>query len=137
MAFHSKHDRALRKFVPSLARLSYNPCEMRDRALPRGRTHCGTGAGALTLVEPLPPEAVARRPGFTRAERPRPQSPPADRWAAVQDHALAPSVSAGTASPTRNTFGPTDQHLAALVGGTAARLFHAAFLGEEIPSDRL
>ena len=45
-------------------------------------------------------------PGFTRAKRPQPQSPPADRWAAVQDHALAPSVSAGTVSPTRNSIEP-------------------------------
>src|SRR6516165_3192473 len=65
----------------------------------------GTDAGALTLVKPLPAKAVARRPRFTRAKRPRPQSPP-DRWAAVQDHALAPSGSAGTASPTRNSIEP-------------------------------
>jgi len=33
----------------------------------------GTDAGALTLVKPLPAKAVARRPRFTRAKRPRPQ----------------------------------------------------------------
>jgi tetratricopeptide (TPR) repeat protein len=62
--------------------------EMGDPAPPRRRTHGGAGAGALALVKPLPPKAVAGRPGFTRAKRPRLQSPPADRWAAIQDHAL-------------------------------------------------
>ena len=61
---------------------------MGDPAPPRRRTHGGAGAGALALVKPLPPKAVAGRPGFTRAKRPRLQSPPADRWAAIQDHAL-------------------------------------------------
>jgi hypothetical protein len=37
---------------------------------PRRRTHGGTDAGALALVKPLPPQAVAERPGFTRATRP-------------------------------------------------------------------
>jgi hypothetical protein len=32
---------------------------MRDPAPPRRRTHGGTGAGALALVKPLPPKAVA------------------------------------------------------------------------------
>jgi len=64
--------------------------EMGDPAPPHRRTHGGTGAGVLALVKPLLPKAVAGRPGFTRAKRPRLRSPPADRWAAVQEHALAP-----------------------------------------------
>jgi hypothetical protein len=44
--------------------------EMGDPAPPRRRRHGGAGAGALGLVKPLPPEAVAGRPGFTRATRP-------------------------------------------------------------------
>src|SRR6516162_487146 len=75
--------------------------EMGDPAPPRRRTHGGASAEALALVKPLPPKAVAGRPGFTRAKRPRLQSPPADRWAAIQDHALAPSLSLGATSPTR------------------------------------
>ena len=59
--------------------------EMGDPAPPHRRTHGGTGAGVLALVKPLPPKAVAGRPGFTRAKRPRLGSPPADRWAAVQE----------------------------------------------------
>src|SRR6516225_6027550 len=75
--------------------------EMGDPSPPRRRTHGGASAEALALVKPLPPKAVAGRPGFTRAKRPRLQSPPADRWAAIQDHALAPSLSLGATSPTR------------------------------------
>jgi hypothetical protein len=44
--------------------------EMGDPAPPHRRTHGGTGAGVLALVKPLPPKAVAGRPGFTRAKRP-------------------------------------------------------------------
>src|SRR5215469_8114590 len=80
--------------------------EMGDPAPPRRRTHGGAGAGALALVKPLPPKAVGGRPGFTRARRPRLQSPPADRWAAIQDHALAPSLSPGATSPIRNSKEP-------------------------------
>ena len=58
--------------------------EMGDPAPPHRRTHGGTGAGALALVKPLPPKAVAGRPGFTRVKRPRLRSPPAERWAAGQ-----------------------------------------------------
>jgi hypothetical protein len=79
---------------------------MGDPAPPRRRTHGGAGAGALALVKPLPPEAVAGRPGFTRAKRPRLQSPPADRWAAIQDHAIAPRLSPGATSPIRNSKEP-------------------------------
>jgi len=80
--------------------------EMGDPAPSCRRTHGGAGAGALALVKPLPPKAVAGRPDFTRAKRPRLQSPPADRWAAVQDHALAPSLSPAATSPIRNSKGP-------------------------------
>jgi hypothetical protein len=79
---------------------------MGDPAPPRRRTHGGAGAGALALVKPLPPKAVAGRPGFTRAKRPRLQSPPATRWAAIRDHALAPSLSPGATSPIRNSKEP-------------------------------
>jgi hypothetical protein len=51
---------------------------MDDPAPPHRRTHGGTEAGVLALVKPLPPKAVAGRPGFTRAKRPRLRSPPAD-----------------------------------------------------------
>jgi len=51
--------------------------EMGDPAPPRRRTHGGAGAGALGFIKPLPPKAVAERPGFTRAKRPRLLSPPA------------------------------------------------------------
>src|SRR5215471_15341432 len=68
---------------------------MGDPAPLRRRTHGGAGARALALVKPLPPKAVAGRPGFTRAKRPWLQSPPADRWAAIQDLALARSLLPG------------------------------------------
>jgi hypothetical protein len=80
--------------------------EVGDPALPHRRTHGGAGAGVLALVKPLPPKAVAGRPGFTRAKRPRLRSPPADRWAAVQDHALAPSLLRRATSPIRNSIEP-------------------------------
>ena len=80
--------------------------EMGDPTPPHRRTHGGTGAGVLALVKPLPPKAVAGRPGFTRAKRPRLRSPPADRWAAVQDHALAPSLLPRATSPIRNSIEP-------------------------------
>src|SRR6516165_1514586 len=80
--------------------------EMGDPAPLRRRTHGGAGAGALALVKPSPPKAVAGRPGFTRAKRPRLQSPPADRWAAIQDLALAPSLLPGATSPIRNSKEP-------------------------------
>jgi len=79
---------------------------MGDPAPLRRRTHGGAGAGALALVKPSPPKAVAGRPGFTRAKRPRLQSPPADRWAAIQDLALAPSLLPGATSPIRNSKEP-------------------------------
>src|ERR1700756_3356657 len=79
---------------------------MGDPAPPHRRTHGGTGAGVRALVKPLPPKAVAGRPGFTRAKRPRLRSPPADRWAAVQDHALAPSLLPPATSPIRNSIEP-------------------------------
>jgi hypothetical protein len=72
---------------------------MGDSALPRRRTHGRAGAGALALVTPLPPTAVAGRPGFTRAKRPWLQSPPADRWAAIQGLALARSLLPGAHHP--------------------------------------
>src|ERR1700739_206738 len=59
--------------------------EMGDPAPPHRRTHGGTSAGVLALVKPLPPKAVAGRPGFTGATRPRLRSPPADRWAVVRN----------------------------------------------------
>jgi len=80
--------------------------EMGDPAPPRRRTHGGTGAGVLALVKPLPPKAVAGRPGFTSAKRPRLRSPPADRWAAVQSHALPPSLLPRATSPIRNSIEP-------------------------------
>jgi hypothetical protein len=43
---------------------------MRDPAPSRRRKHGGTGAGALALVKPSPPKAVAGRPGFTRVSAP-------------------------------------------------------------------
>src|SRR6202007_2261312 len=58
---------------------------MGDPAPFHRRTCGGTGAGVLALVKPLPPKAVAGRPGFTRAKRPRLRSPPADRWAVVRN----------------------------------------------------
>jgi hypothetical protein len=58
------------------------------------------------LVKPLPPKAVAGRPDFTRAKCPRLLSPPAHRWAAIQDLALAPSLSPGDKSPIRNSIEP-------------------------------
>jgi len=60
----------------------------------------------------LPPKAVAGRPGFTRAKRPRLQSPPADRWAAIQNLALAPSLLLGATSPIRNSKEPGKHPLA-------------------------
>jgi hypothetical protein len=80
--------------------------KMGDPAPPHRRTHGRTGAGVLALVKPLPPKAVAGRPGFTRAKRPRLRSPPADRWAAVQEHALAPSLLPRATSPIRNSIEP-------------------------------
>src|SRR6516162_1662342 len=80
--------------------------EMGDPAPPHRRTHGGTGAGVLALVKPLPPKAVAGRPGFTSAKRPRLRSPPADRWAAVQSHALPPSLLPRATSPIRNSIEP-------------------------------
>src|SRR5262249_25876606 len=79
---------------------------MCDPAPPHRRTHGGAVAGVLALVKPLPPKAVAVRPGFTRAKRPRLRSPPADRWAAVQHYALAPSALPPTTSPIRNSIEP-------------------------------
>src|SRR6201987_6435789 len=58
---------------------------MGDPAPPHRRTHGGTSAGVLALIKPLPPKAVAGRPGFTRAKRPRLRSPPAHRWAVVRN----------------------------------------------------
>src|SRR6516225_5143654 len=84
---------------------------MGDPAPPRRRTHGGTGAGALALVKPLPPKAVAGRPGFTRAKCPRLLSPPAHRWAAIQDLALAPSLLPDAKSPIRNSIEPEGFHL--------------------------
>src|SRR6201993_3865758 len=81
--------------------------EMGDPAPPHRRTRGGTGAGVLALVKPLPPKAVAVRPGFTRAKRPRLRSPPADRWAAGQNHALAPTLLPRATSPIRNSIEPT------------------------------
>jgi hypothetical protein len=80
--------------------------EMGDPAPLCRRTHGGAGAGALALVKPLPPKAVAGRPGFTRAKRPRLQSPPANRWAAIQNLALARSLLLGATSPIRNSKEP-------------------------------
>ena len=94
------------------ARSSYLPLlksewvEMGDPAPLCRRTHGGAGARALALVKPLPPKAVAGRPGFTRAKRPRLQSPPADRWAAIQNLALARSLLLGATSPIRNSKEP-------------------------------
>src|SRR6516162_1791879 len=68
---------------------------MGDPAPLRRRTHGGAGARAPALVKPLPPKAVAGRPGFTRAKRPWLQPPPADRWAAIQDLPLARSLLPG------------------------------------------
>ena len=84
---------------------------MGDPAPLRRRTHGGAGAGALALVKPSLPKAVAGRPGFTRAKRPRLQSPPADRWAAIQDLALAPSLLPGATSPIRNSKEPKKRTL--------------------------
>jgi hypothetical protein len=89
-----------------IASLKNEWVEMGDPAPPRRRTHGGAGAGALVLVKPLPPKAVAGRPGFTRTKRPRLQSPPAYRWAAIQDHALAPSPSRALHHPIRNSKEP-------------------------------
>src|SRR6516225_5856414 len=83
---------------------------MGDPAPLRRRTHGGAGARALALVKPLPPKAVAGRPGFTRAKRPRLQSPPADRWAAIQNLALARSLLLGATSPIRNSKEPNLEH---------------------------
>src|SRR5262245_5039262 len=88
---------------------------MSEPAPPRRRTHGGTGAGALALVKPLPPQAVAARPGFTRAKRLRPQSPPADRWAVAQDDAFALRRRAGDAPPTRNSKEPIFENLEARI----------------------
>jgi putative endonuclease len=60
------------------------------------------GAGALALVKPLPSKAAAGRSGFTRAIRPRLQSPPADDELRFEAMPRAPSAWAGTASPTRH-----------------------------------
>src|SRR6516162_8051789 len=87
--------------------------EMGDPAPLRRRTHGGAGAGALALVKPSLPKAVAGRPGFTRAKRPRLQSPPADRWAAIQDFALAPSLLPRATSPIRNSKEPEKLRTAA------------------------
>ena len=103
----STRKRSLCRFGPAIPPLFENEwVEMGDPAPLRRRTHGGAGAGALALVKPLPPEAVAGRPGFTRAKRPRPQSPPADRWAAIQHLALAPSLLLGATSPIRNSKEP-------------------------------
>jgi hypothetical protein len=72
----------------------------------RRGTHGGAGAEALPLVKPLPPKAVTGRPGFTRAKRPQLQSPLADRWAAIQELALALSLLLGATSPIRNSKEP-------------------------------
>jgi hypothetical protein len=85
---------------------------MRDPAPSRRRTHGGTGAGALALVKPSPPKAVAGRPGFTRANAPghnRHRRTDGLRFTTVS---CAPSLSAGTASPIRNSKEPlsADDH---------------------------
>src|ERR1700756_4166900 len=61
------------------------------------------GAGPC---QALAAEGGGRRPGFTRAKRPRLRSPPAARWAAVRDHALAPSLLPRATSPIRNSTEP-------------------------------
>jgi len=65
---HSVRSYRLSTFLPLLKN---EWVEMGDPAPPHRRTHGGTGAGVLALVKPLPPKAVAGRPGFTRAKRPR------------------------------------------------------------------
>ena len=103
----STRKRSLCRFGPAIPPLFENEwVEMGDPAPLRRRTHGGAGTGALALIKPLPPEAVAGRPGFTRAKRPRPQSPPADRWAAIQHLAPAPSLLLGATSPIRNSKEP-------------------------------
>jgi hypothetical protein len=104
---------------------------MGDPAPPHRRTHGGTGAGVLALVKPLPPKAVAGRPGFTRAKRPRLRSPPADRWAVAQDHALAPSLLQRVTSPIRNSIEPLFAlpGLLTLAHRLPLRLARAAFRG--------
>ena len=80
--------------------------EMGDPAPSRRRTHGGTGAGALALVKPLPPKAVAGRPGFTRTSAPghnRHRRTDGLRFTTIS---RAPSVSAGTTSPIRNSKEP-------------------------------
>jgi hypothetical protein len=94
--------------IDQLARSSFESewAEMRDAAPPRRRTHGGTGAGALAFVKPSPPKAVAGRPGFTRASAPghnRHRRTDGLRFTTIS---CAPSVSAGTASPIRNSKEP-------------------------------
>jgi hypothetical protein len=73
--FHKAHNRSEKRANPNLE-LANRPLlknewvEMGDPAPLRRRTHGGAGAGALALVKPLPPKAVAGRPGFTRASVP-------------------------------------------------------------------
>ena len=79
---------------------------MGDPAPPRRRTHGGTGAGALALVKPLPPKAVAGRSGFTRAKRLGHNRHRRTDGLRFKTMSCASSVSAGTKSPIRNSIEP-------------------------------
>jgi len=76
---------------------------MRDPAPPRRRTHGGTGAGALALVKPLPPKAVAEGQALQGANargHNRHQRADGLRFKTMS---CAASVSAGTVSSIRNS----------------------------------
>jgi hypothetical protein len=76
--------------------------EMDDPAPPRRRTHGGTCAGTAG-----PCQALAAEGGGRKARLDKGQASPATiatggRWAAVQDHALAPSLLPSATSPIQN-----------------------------------
>jgi hypothetical protein len=80
--------------------------EMRDPAPPRRRTHGGTGAGALALVKPLPPKVVAEGQALQGPRGPGHNGHRRADGLRFKTMSCAPSVSAGTASPIRNSKEP-------------------------------
>src|SRR5215469_2403005 len=80
---------------------------MGDPARLRRRTHGGAGAKALALVKPLPPKAVAERPGFTRAQASLATIATSGPMGCdSRPRARAKPLAGGAQSPIRNSIEP-------------------------------
>ena len=103
----STRKRSLCRFGPAIPPLFENEwVEMGDPAPLRRRTHGGAGAGALALVKPLPPEAVAGRQALQGPSVPahnRHQRTDGQRFNTSRSRQ---SLLLGTTSPIRNSKEP-------------------------------